>query len=176
MRTSWMMVGLISMVTLQPTMAEQAGAATSATASSDEAGALAVALKGVKVSLARGLAASKPQGMPISGKFELGEGKLQLSIYTSKGDDYFEVVVDYKTGKVAKVEPITGGDDLAAAKQQATAMAKAKLTLQLAVERAELAHAGYRAVSVVPQINGDKVTATVEMMKGRASIKVDEPL
>src|SRR4030095_9461125 len=73
---------------------------------------LAKALKGVKTSLEKGLAASESQGKPISGKFEVEDGKLQLSVYTMKGDKFSEVIVDHKTGKVAKTEAITGGDDL----------------------------------------------------------------
>src|SRR5919197_645124 len=73
------------------------------------------ALQGVKVSLADGLAASESEGTPISGKFELEEGTLQLSVYTMKGDTFSEVIVDHTTGKVTKAEPITGGEDLTAA-------------------------------------------------------------
>src|ERR687886_621555 len=73
------------------------------------------ALQGVKVSLADGLAASEHEGTPISGKFELEEGKLQLSVYTMKGDTFSEVIVDHTTGQVAKAEPITDAKDLAAA-------------------------------------------------------------
>src|SRR5262245_14705670 len=86
--------------------------------------ALMKALQGVKVSLADGLAASESEGTPISGKFELEEGKLQLSVYTMKGDTFSEVIVDHTTGKVAKVEPITGGEDFTAATAQRAAMAE----------------------------------------------------
>jgi hypothetical protein len=54
-------------------------------------------------------------------KFEMEDGKLQLSVYTAKGSDYSEVIVDHRTGKVANDKPITGGDDLTAAKAQAEA-------------------------------------------------------
>src|SRR5213083_1397881 len=68
---------------------------------------LAKALKGVKTPLQQGLTASAKEGKPISAKYEVEEGKLQLSIYTMKGDNFSEVIVDHKTGKVAKAEPIT---------------------------------------------------------------------
>ena len=84
--------------------------------SEKENGELAEALETVKVSLDDGLRASEAQGTPISGKSEIEDGKLQLSVYTMKGDKFFEVIVDHKTGKVAETEPITGGDDLTAAK------------------------------------------------------------
>src|SRR6266705_1144954 len=97
---------------------------------------LAKALKDAKVSLQSGLQASAREGTPISVKYELEEGKLQLSVYTMKGDKFFEVVVDHKTGKVVKTEPITSGDDLAAAKKQAEAMAKTKRSLREVVAKA----------------------------------------
>ena len=66
-----------------------------------------------KVSLQQGLIASEPEGQPISGKFEVDRGKFQLSVYTAKDGKFSEVLVDYSTGQIAKVEPITRGEDLA---------------------------------------------------------------
>src|SRR5881409_2077529 len=78
---------------------------------------LAKALKDARIPLERGLTASTKEGKPISAKYEVEDGKLQLSVYTMKGGDKFsEVIVDHKTGKVAKAEPITNADDLAHAK------------------------------------------------------------
>src|SRR5438876_398915 len=72
---------------------------------------LADAVKSAKVSLATGLRASASAGKAISGKFELGDdGKLQLSVYTKKGSKFYEVAVDYTTGKAAKPEEITAGE------------------------------------------------------------------
>ena len=82
---------------------------------------LSKAMKDAKVPLQRGLSASKKEGTPISGKYEVEHGKLQLSVYTMKGDKFSEVIVDHKTGKVAKSEPITQGDDLTHAKAQSEA-------------------------------------------------------
>ena len=53
---------------------------------------LAKALKGVKTPLQQGLTASAKEGKPISAKYEVEEGKLQLSIYTMKGDNFSEVI------------------------------------------------------------------------------------
>jgi hypothetical protein len=64
---------------------------------------LAKALKDAKISLQRGLTASAKEGKPISAKYEMEDGKLQLSVYTMKGGKFSEVIVDHKTGKVAKV-------------------------------------------------------------------------
>jgi hypothetical protein len=57
------------------------------------------ALKDAKVTLQEGLTASQAQGTPISGKFEIEDGKLQLSVYTMKGDKFSEVIVDHTTGR-----------------------------------------------------------------------------
>ena len=138
---------------------------------------LAKALKDAKVSLEKGLSASESQGKPISGKFEIEDGKLQLSVYTMKGDKFSEVIVDHKTGKIAKAEAITGGDDLTAAKAQSGAMAKAKLSLSGATEKAVKANNGYRAVSVTPSLKDGHPVAEVTLVKGAefktASEKLD---
>src|SRR5437870_12427378 len=76
---------------------------------------LAKAVSGAKVSLVKGLAASARKGKPISAKFELEHGVLQLSVYTAKGGQVSEVIVDHTTGEEPKVEPVTGGADLTGA-------------------------------------------------------------
>jgi hypothetical protein len=65
-----------------------------------------------------GLKASEAQGTPISAKFEIEDGKLQLSIYTMKGNDFTELVADPNTGAIAKAEKITDADDLKEATAQ----------------------------------------------------------
>ena len=105
-----------------------------------------------KINLQQGLAASEAQGQPISAKFEVDEGKLQLSVYTVKEGKFSEVLVDYTNGKVMKVEPITEGDDLAAANLQSAAMTDAKITLKEAVDKVVTQSANVGAVSAVPSV------------------------
>lgn len=131
-----------------------------------EHAALAKALPAGKVSLASGLAASAREGKPISGKYEVEDGKLQLSVYTVKGDRFSEVIVDHTTGKIAKVEPITKGEDLTAAKAQTEAMAKAKRSLSAAVADATKANKGFRAVSAYPTLKDGHPVADVTLVKG----------
>src|SRR5207248_10696024 len=104
---------------------------------------LAKALKDAKIPLERGLTASAKEGKPISAKYEVEDGKLQLSVYTMKGNNFSEVIVDHKTGKIAKAEPTTKGDDLSHAKEQSEAMAKAKRSLGAAASEAVKENKGY---------------------------------
>jgi len=137
---------------------------------------LAKALKGVKTSLEKGLAASESQGKPISGKFEVEDGKLQLSVYTMKGDKFSEGIVDHKTGKVAKTEAITSGEDLTAAKAQSGAMAKAKVSLRGATEKAVKENKGFRAVSAMPSLKDGHPVAEITLVKGEEFKTVSEKL
>src|SRR4029077_7290752 len=113
---------------------------------------LAKALGTAKVSLQSGLSASAGAGKPISAKYEVEDGKLQLAVYTMKGPAFSEVIVNHTTGKVAKTEAITSGDDLTAAKTQSEAMAKAKRSLRSVADQAAKENKGYRVVSVMPAL------------------------
>jgi hypothetical protein len=142
----------------------------------DDPAALAAQLKGAKVSLAQGLKASATKGKPISGKYEIEDGKLQLSVYTAKGDAFSEVIVDHKTGKVAKAEPITSGDDLKEAKEQNEAMSSAKISLMQAVANAERMNKGYHATSAIPAAKDGHPQAAITLMKGAESKTESIPL
>jgi hypothetical protein len=138
--------------------------------------AMAHALEQVSVSLEQGLKASEGQGQPISAKFEIENGALQLSVYTAKGDKFSEVIVDHKSGAIGKNETITGGDDLKEAKMQGAAMANARLSLEAAVSNAVKANAGHRAVSVEPALEGGQPVAKIMLMKGQSVKTVTEKL
>src|SRR5437870_12275234 len=71
-------------------------------AEADDPRALDAALKDATATLQGGLKASEREGTPISAKFEIEDGKLQLSVYTMKGDGFMEVVADPKSGAIAK--------------------------------------------------------------------------
>ncbi len=138
--------------------------------------ALAKALAEARVTLDQGLRASEREGKPISGKYELEDGALQLSVYTAKANQFSEVIVDHQSGKVAKSEAITEGDDLKDAREQSAAMAKAKIPLDKAVDAAAKANAGYRAVSVFPELEGGRPVSTVTLVKGQDVKKVTQKL
>src|SRR5262245_53276421 len=142
------------------------GGAMAVAESDQERAELAKAMGAAKVSIESGLSAATATGNPISAKFEVEDGKLQLSVYTEKTGKFREVVVDHMTGKVAKSEPITGGEDLVQAKSQTAAMTKAKLTLSAAVSKVLSANAGYHAVSVLPSVKEGHPVAEVALLKG----------
>jgi len=132
----------------------------------DEGDSLVKSMGATKVSLQQGLVASEQEGQPISGKFEVEDGKFQLSVYTMKDGKFSEVLVDHVTAKVAKVEPITEGNDLSEAKSQSAAMAAAKLSLKDAVDKALAASSDFRAVGVVPSVTDGHPAASVVLVKG----------
>ena len=152
------------------------GATLAAQEEESSHGALAKAVMGARVSLERGLAASASHGQPISAKFEMEEGKLQLSVYTMKDGKFFEVIVDHATGKVVKAEAIAAGEDYTAAQGQSAAMAKAKGSLRAAVEQALRGNAGFRAVSVSPSLKDGRAVADVTLAKGEELKTVSVPL
>ncbi len=132
----------------------------------ENAALLANSLSQASVSLAQALKASEPEGKPISGKFEIEDGALQLSVYTTKGGKFSEVVVDHKSGSIAKAEAITDADDLKEAAVQSLAMTKAKVSLEKAVRDAVAANPGYRATSVAPMTKSGSPMAEVTLIKG----------
>jgi peptidase YpeB-like protein len=151
-------------------------AAVSAWAEGGDEAALAAAMKNASATLQGGLKASEAQGTPISAKFEIEDGKLQLSVYTMKGSDFMEVVADPNTGTIAKAEKITDAGDLKEAAEQKAAIAKAKVPLLTATETAVNANAGSRAVSVVPELKNGQATAEVTLLQGTSFKKVTEKL
>jgi hypothetical protein len=129
-------------------------------------GALIKLLDAAKINLQQGLAASEQAGQPISAKFEVDEGKPQLSVYTAKEGKFFEVLINYATGQVLRIEPITEGEDLAAANSQGAAMAKAKSSLREAVDKAVAQSAKARAVSAVANVKDGHPAASIVFLVG----------
>src|SRR5947209_4840434 len=141
----------------------------------DEA-ALAAAMKNVSATLQGGLKASEAQGTPISAKFEIEDGKLQLSVYTIKGSDFIEILADPNTGAITKAEKIVDAGDLKEAAEQNAAMTKAKVPLLNATETAVNTNAGSRAISIVPKLKNGQSTAEVTLLQGTSFKKVMEKL
>jgi hypothetical protein len=142
---------------------------------SDKA-AVAKQIGTAKITLQQGLAAGEAQGQAISGKFEMEDGKLQLSVYSANGAALQEVIVDYATGKIAKSEPLSEADDVAAGKKQVAVMAKASTTLKDAVDKAEKETPGFRAISVEPKSRANHPVAVITLVKKAQFRSVSESL
>jgi hypothetical protein len=127
---------------------------------------LAHAMKDAKLLLERGMAASAGEGVPISAKYEVEDGNLQLSVYTINEGAFAEVIVDHATGSVARSTPITAGEDLAAASEQHQAMKAARRTLEAAAAAATRENRGWRTVSAVPRLEGGHPVAVVTLLRG----------
>ncbi len=147
-----------------------------ASAQDDELEAMATALKDTTFTLQDGLKAGERQGQPISAQFEMDDGKLQISVYTTKGDDFSEVVTDPKTGAIVKTEKITDTDELNDAADQKAAMAKAKTSLAAAADVAVKENSGFRAVSIFPDLRDGHAIAEVTLLQGNTAKKVTEKL
>jgi hypothetical protein len=142
----------------------------------DDPVALAKALQDATVPLQQGLTASEREGKPISGKYELEDGALQLSVYTEKDGKFTEVIVDHKSGAVKKAEAITDADDLKNANEQNTAMKAAKISLSSATMQAVTANAGYNAVKAVPTTKNGHPVADISLIKGETVKEVEQKL
>ena len=141
------------------------GAAETAMSDKEKA-ELATAVSGAKVTLEQGLMVSKKNGKPVSAKFEIENGKPQLSVYIVKdGSKYSEVIVDHTSGEIAKAEPITGGDDLADAKKQNDGLFRATREIREAVKEVKRDNPGYLAVSVWPEMKDGHSLANVMLVK-----------
>jgi hypothetical protein len=138
--------------------------------------ALLKLLDASQIDLRQGLAAGEQQGQPISAKFEVDGGKLQLSVYTVKEGKFFEVLISYVTGKVLKVEPITEGEDLAAATSQSAAMAKAKVSLKEAVDKTISQSANIRAVRAVANLKDGHPVASIDILNYNQFKTSQQPL
>jgi hypothetical protein len=146
--------------------------------------ALARALAGALATLRDRVKASEIAGVPISAKFEIEDGKLQLSVYTVNAGEFVEVIADPKTGAAIKTEKITESDDYEPPKgseaknasAQVAAIAKASATLLAAADMAAKANAGFRVVSIEPEREGGHPVAIVTLLQGTSFKKVVQKL
>jgi hypothetical protein len=150
--------------------------ATPAGAQDEDAAAMAAALKDTKLTLQDGIKAGEREGQPISAQFEIDDGKLRLSVYTTKGEDFTEVVADPKTGAVVKAEKITDTDELNDAADQKAAMTKAKVSLVAALDAATKDNAGALPVAIFPDLRDGHPVAEVTLLEGTTPKTVTQKL
>src|SRR2546423_15157975 len=101
-------VPLITLVSLAAAFFASSAGAQESTGSADST--LARQVRSAPISLGRGLSAAGTRGRPISAKYELEDGKPQLSVHTTKDARFWEGIGDHRTGRIAKAEGIKTGD------------------------------------------------------------------
>ena len=143
-----------------------------ARAEDEDLPALAAAMKNVPTTLEKGLQASEQTGKPISAKFEVEDGKLQLSIYTMKPGDFTEVIVAPDSGSVKSAEKITDAEDLKAATSQKAAMDKTTLSLAAVTGQAAQEAARSRAISIFPELRNGHPVAVITLLRDDKFTKV----
>jgi hypothetical protein len=142
----------------------------------DQMPKLLKAIGNAKVPLGQGIKDAESQGKPVSAQYEVDDGHFQLSVFTSKGSDLLEIIVDNQTGAVKTVENLTDPDDIKDAKRQLRTMGKAGTSLADAVAAATKANAGYIAIRVVPKLSGGTAEASITLLKGTETKTVQEKL
>jgi hypothetical protein len=86
------------------------------------------------------------------------------------------VLINHVTGKILRAEPITEGDDLAAAKEQNAAMANVKTSLQAAVDKTIAESANTRAVGIVPSMKDGHPIASIDVLTYNQVKAIQQPL
>ena len=75
----------------------------------------------------------------------------------------------------SRAKPIAGGEDYTAAQSQGAAIAKAKVSLRAALEKALRGNAGFRALRVTPWLKDGRAVADVTLAKGEELKTVSVP-
>jgi hypothetical protein len=145
-------------------------------AQNDDLAELAKLLPTATLSIEQALKLSEFAGKPISALYEIQNNTLLLSIYTMKEGEFDEVIIDAKSGSLEQVEPLTDPDEVEEAKDQSAAMGKATNSLDGAVGAVGNENRGYRAVSVMPMLNGGAPTAVIVLMRGNNVKRVAQKL
>ena len=138
--------------------------------------ALAAGMKDVQATLEQGLASAGRSGRPISAKFEIDDGDVQLSIYVENAMGPREVLANVQTGIAVGATLLTEEGDLKDAHEQSAAMAKATTTLLAATQHAVAANPGARAISIYPEQQNGHPVATVTLLRDGTFTKVTEKL
>ena len=128
------------------------------------------------VSLQQALKTSERKGNPISAEFDVEDGELQISVYTSQGEQFDEVTIDPKSGSIKGAKPLSDAKEINDAQAQSAALGKSKLPLSEVLNAAADANIGYRAVSIIPMLGDNEAVARITLLKGDDIKQVTEKL
>jgi hypothetical protein len=130
--------------------------------------ALAAALKHVTSSLEDGLKAVERLGKPISAKFTLEHGFLQLSLWVTREDSLAEFILYPATRTVTEIYEFRDPNELKTATAHRLAMEKARVSLRSATANAVQANPSLRAVSAYPVIEEGDPMAVITLLDANA--------
>jgi hypothetical protein len=136
--------------------------------------ALAAALEHVEGTLENSLQAGEEIGKPISAKFALDDGSLQLSLWVAREDGFAEFILYPALRFVTEIYDFRDPDKVATA--QKLAMDSATVSLLSATENAIKANHGFRAVSAYPVLAEGDPIAVVTLLDANAVKIVTEKL
>ena len=128
------------------------------------------------ISLQQALKTSESEGHPISAEFDVEDGELQISVYTSQGEQFDEVTIDPKSGSIKGAKPLSDAKEINDAQAQSAALGKSKLPLSEVLNAAADANIGYRAVSIIPMLGDNEAVARITLLKGDDIKQVTEKL
>ena len=103
-------------------------------------------------------------GRPISAKFVVEDGTLQLSLLIVKDDGISEFHLYPAIGMINEVVDIVDPDKIKAAAAQKLAIESATISLFAATESAVKANNGFRAISVLPMLSEGRPVAMVTLL------------
>jgi hypothetical protein len=126
--------------------------------------------------LENGLKASERIGKPISAKFALEDGPLQLSLWIAREDGFAEFTLFPSIRSVTENFDFRDADKLKVATAQKLAMDKATVSLLSATENAVKANHGLRAVSAYPVLKEGDPLAVIILLDANAFKIVTEKL
>jgi hypothetical protein len=126
--------------------------------------ALAAALKNAKGTLESGLKAAEQVGRPISAKFVLADGTLQLSLWIAKDDRFSEIILYPAIRMITEVATVSDADEARVATAQKLALESATVSFLSATESAVKANNGLRAVSALPMLSEGRPVAVVTLL------------
>ena len=126
--------------------------------------AFAAAFKNVKGTLEGGLKAAERVGRPVSARFVLEDGILQLSLWIVKDGGISEFNLYPAIRAINEVVDITDPDKIKAATTQKLAIDSATISLFAATESAVNANQGFPAISVLPMLSEGRLVAGVTLL------------
>src|SRR5207248_9021786 len=88
------------------------------------------------VSLQQAVKTSESEGNPISAEFDVEDGELQISVYTSQGEQFDEVTIDPKSGSIKSAKPLSDAKEINDAQAQSAALGKSTLPLSAVLSAA----------------------------------------